>query len=321
MYHKYNHIVDDTCMSIKGYNLWPLILHPQKASIAIATIAYLISKPYGNIWQQLAPLTPHPTQWSPTFCCHKKTHHGRGDFFRPWPVTQLDFPGSLGVTWYQQPLSENGSRKTQPSLTKVTAAWITRCRFFLFLEEGKHGKPTNFHDGSMDKMVFVSPQHLAKSDGFSCRFEKNTIFPWESVMGKKKKTPKNITKFLRRRPEARHFQIPKVQIFRWGHNAWCSPGFSEDSGDSIPYIKFSMATNDGRHGAAGTKKTLRWPKQPKFGNFLVFQCIPTIHFQVQKLAVSFREGRTPRVSWPKMAISMKWGPKCHFWGVKCHSIL
>ena len=30
----------------------------------------------------------------------------------------------------------------------------------------------------------------------------------------KKKTPKNITKFLRRRPEARHFQIPKVQIFR-----------------------------------------------------------------------------------------------------------
>ena len=45
-----------------------------------------------------------------------------------------------------------------------------------------------------------------------------------------------------------------------------------------------------------------WPKRAKFGNFLVFQCIPTIHFQVQKLAVSFREGRTPRVSWPKMAI-------------------
>ena len=124
MYHKYNHIVDDTCMSIKGYNLWPLILHPQKASIAIATIAYLISKPYGNIWQQLVPLTPHPTQWSPTFCCHKKTHHGHDDFFRTGDLKwqNLIFRSSLGVTWYQQPLSGSGSRKTQPSLTKVTAA-------------------------------------------------------------------------------------------------------------------------------------------------------------------------------------------------------
>lgn len=112
----------------------------------------------------------------------------------PWPW--WFFPAVTGdKTWFSRILlgghvisttfEWNGSRKTQPSLTKVTAAESPGC--FLFLEEGK---PTNFHDGSMDKMVFVSPQHLAKSDGFSCRFEKTPFFHGNPSWGKKKKNTK-----------------------------------------------------------------------------------------------------------------------------------
>ena len=144
------------------------------------------------------------------------------------------------------------------------------------------------------------------------------IFPWIRHMKKKQQ---NITRFLCF--EARHFQIPKVQIFRWGHNAWCSPGFWFGSLRGFRWFVFSMAATWHGHGE---KNTTPGPCKTKLtniglndpnGNFLVFQ--PSIFRCL--LAVSFREGRTPLVSWPENGHSMKWGPKCHFLGVKCHSIL
>ena len=175
----------------------------------------------------------------------------------------------------------------------------------------------------MDKMVFVSPQHLAKSCqyGFSCRFEKTPFFhgnpSWE-----KKKHQKISPNF--------YGGGPRHGIFRFQRFKFSGEAIMHDArlaSPRIPVIRFHISNFPWRRderrdmGQPGQKKALRWPKRPKFGNFLVFQCIPSIHFQVFIMAVSFREGRTPRVSWPKMAISMKWGPKCHFWGVKCHSTL